>query len=444
VTDQTELLGEIRRITGRDIVLAVPRSFITLTGEPHAALLLSQLLYWTPRATLPGGWVYKSRAEWFAEIGGTRYALDCARRRLKELGLIEEAVHLVNNRPTLHLRLDVLQLRDALQAEERDDHVVDEAPDATEASVGSAEVRSCTAYEEPPVAAPTLRPDDTVRHPLPPWEESDYGRLMAARAASRGVEVVYRPGEVAALPVCTEAPPNENPRHMERLLNRWARRTMAQELRAAAFAVPAQLEDGRAPTERCADPRPNDRSMRKATATSATKGCADGRPTERSTVDQTTSPLPAQRAADGRPNERLMVDHTRAETTSEITPETTAQTTAISGVVSGMLEGERGKERKGERGEDEHKPEVRCGNARATHHGDAERPADAPSGSMKRGHRALLCITPPRGISSQPFKDTGPRLRAPRQQNSGDTTPNSHSRLEAVTTGASAGQQVAL
>jgi hypothetical protein len=80
-----------------------------------------------------------------------------------------------------------------------------------------------------------------------------------------------------------------------------------------------------------------------------------------------------------------------------------------------MLEGERGKERKGERGEDEHKPEVRCGNARATHHGDAERPTDATSGSMERGHRALLCITPPRGISSQPFKDTGPRLRAPRQ-----------------------------
>lgn len=48
--------------------------------------MLSQALYWTPRAKDPDGWFWKTQDEWFEETMLSRKEQETARRRLKELG----------------------------------------------------------------------------------------------------------------------------------------------------------------------------------------------------------------------------------------------------------------------------------------------------------------------------------------------------------------------
>ncbi|MBN1856915.1 MAG: hypothetical protein JW846_08180 [Dehalococcoidia bacterium] len=116
MTAREEVLDVIRRNEGHEKMLAVPRAFITLTGDTDSALLLSQVLYWTDRATGARGWVYKTRDEWNEELGLNRYRLEKARRCLKRIGLIEESYHLARNRRTLHIRLKRANLCAALGA----------------------------------------------------------------------------------------------------------------------------------------------------------------------------------------------------------------------------------------------------------------------------------------------------------------------------------------
>jgi hypothetical protein len=56
----------------------------------NAALLLSQFLYWTEHTDDPDGWFWKTRAELYEEIGMGRYEFEGARRRLVEVGVLEE------------------------------------------------------------------------------------------------------------------------------------------------------------------------------------------------------------------------------------------------------------------------------------------------------------------------------------------------------------------
>lgn len=58
-------------------------------GGVKAAVMLSQLIYWMPRATLPGGWIRKDAAEMEDETGLTRKEQSGARDDLLERGLIE-------------------------------------------------------------------------------------------------------------------------------------------------------------------------------------------------------------------------------------------------------------------------------------------------------------------------------------------------------------------
>jgi len=125
-----EVFEFIRERRGWVEVLAAPAIFIELTGDPNAALLLNQLLYWTERTRNADGWIYKARSEWYSELRMNRYRFDVARRRLRTLGLLEEAHHLVQSRRILHLRLRSGALRSALQIHMGSEDSVHSAEDA--------------------------------------------------------------------------------------------------------------------------------------------------------------------------------------------------------------------------------------------------------------------------------------------------------------------------
>ncbi len=69
-------------------------NFARITGDAKAALMLSQLMYWTKRGTSVlecDGWIFKTRDQWITEIGLGRHEQSTARQTLIELGLVEES-----------------------------------------------------------------------------------------------------------------------------------------------------------------------------------------------------------------------------------------------------------------------------------------------------------------------------------------------------------------
>lgn len=65
--------------------------YVSVTGSVNAALLLSQLVYWSDKGRHPEGWIYKTANDLTLETGLTREAQRTARKLLLEKGLIEES-----------------------------------------------------------------------------------------------------------------------------------------------------------------------------------------------------------------------------------------------------------------------------------------------------------------------------------------------------------------
>ena len=53
----------VRELLGRGPV-AYYRAFAAIGGGVTSGVLLSQLFYWTNRASHPEGWIYKTQADW--------------------------------------------------------------------------------------------------------------------------------------------------------------------------------------------------------------------------------------------------------------------------------------------------------------------------------------------------------------------------------------------
>ena len=65
-------------------------SLAKLLGSKNAAILLEQLIYWTPRSKDPDGWVYKKPDEWEEETGLSYEEQRSARELLRARGVWEE------------------------------------------------------------------------------------------------------------------------------------------------------------------------------------------------------------------------------------------------------------------------------------------------------------------------------------------------------------------
>jgi hypothetical protein len=72
------------------------------------AIFISQLLYWDGKGALDGGWIWKTREEWQAETGLSRFEQETVRKHLVELGILEE--RLMGMPGKLHFRLNFRQL----------------------------------------------------------------------------------------------------------------------------------------------------------------------------------------------------------------------------------------------------------------------------------------------------------------------------------------------
>ncbi|EKN3637844.1 hypothetical protein NUF98_004758 [Yersinia enterocolitica] len=73
-----------------DRPIAFQRSFVRLGVGVTGALLLSQMVYWHNR-TNSGDWFYKTQTELEDETGLSRYEQEGARKKLRDIGVLEES-----------------------------------------------------------------------------------------------------------------------------------------------------------------------------------------------------------------------------------------------------------------------------------------------------------------------------------------------------------------
>lgn len=70
--------------------IAYYAAFANVGGGVTSGVFLSQLLYWTGKGKDPDGWIYKVQSEWTAETGLTRREQETARKRLRQVGILQE------------------------------------------------------------------------------------------------------------------------------------------------------------------------------------------------------------------------------------------------------------------------------------------------------------------------------------------------------------------
>ena len=95
-----------------DRPIAFHRCFVTLTGSVTAALMLSQALYWQQRAKSDDGWWFKTRDDWTEETGMARREQEGARKKLRNLGILQEDLRGVP--ATLWYKVDETGLLEAI------------------------------------------------------------------------------------------------------------------------------------------------------------------------------------------------------------------------------------------------------------------------------------------------------------------------------------------
>lgn len=106
------LIETLIALSGQTEVIVIRRAFVNFTDDLDAGMMLSQLLYWTPRAKLPGGWIAKSDKDWSQELCLKRYSVRKARKILLDRDLIGTKIARFDGAPTVHYRIKLDSLRE--------------------------------------------------------------------------------------------------------------------------------------------------------------------------------------------------------------------------------------------------------------------------------------------------------------------------------------------
>jgi hypothetical protein len=107
----------IEFLFGRPV--AFHRCFVKVTGSVHAALMLSQAIYWLnpdrqgQTRGKDNGWFWKSRDEWEAELGLSRWEQETARKQLRHTKFWLEKEKRLEHK--IFFSIDLVELEKALE-----------------------------------------------------------------------------------------------------------------------------------------------------------------------------------------------------------------------------------------------------------------------------------------------------------------------------------------
>ena len=104
----------IRKLSGQENVLTIPRVYIEYTGDLTTAALLNQIVFYSDKSKRTDGFFYKTYEEWEKEICLTKRQVKYSTDKLKALGIVETKLKKANGAPTLHYKLDYDKLVDSI------------------------------------------------------------------------------------------------------------------------------------------------------------------------------------------------------------------------------------------------------------------------------------------------------------------------------------------
>lgn len=110
---QKELFDLISESSTNSNILAIPVILIDYCeGDLQAAMLLSQLIYWTDKTK--DGWIYKTYSEWYNEIRLSEYQTRRAKKKLEKMGVLKTKIKKANGNPTVHYKIVKQQFLDSI------------------------------------------------------------------------------------------------------------------------------------------------------------------------------------------------------------------------------------------------------------------------------------------------------------------------------------------
>jgi hypothetical protein len=100
------LLQTLIGMSGQGKVITVHKPLVLFLDSLEAAMMLGQLLYWTPRSSMRG-WIAKSDREFQDELCLKRYSIRSASKLLSKRNLIETKTKKFNKAPTKHYKVNM-------------------------------------------------------------------------------------------------------------------------------------------------------------------------------------------------------------------------------------------------------------------------------------------------------------------------------------------------
>lgn len=100
--------------------IVINRGLVTFMGSLEGGVFLSQLLYWCDKGKRSDGWFYKTYAEWTEETTLSEYQVRTQAKKAVAAGWLETTVKKANGNPTVHYRVDTIQLSELLLKEFQD------------------------------------------------------------------------------------------------------------------------------------------------------------------------------------------------------------------------------------------------------------------------------------------------------------------------------------
>ena len=114
MSNYKQLREVIKRMSGQDNIITIPKIYIEFTGDLTTAALLNQIVFYSDKGKRQDGFFYKSYKDWENETGLTKRQVSYSIKKLKELGFVETKLKKANGAPTIHYKLDYDKMLDSI------------------------------------------------------------------------------------------------------------------------------------------------------------------------------------------------------------------------------------------------------------------------------------------------------------------------------------------
>src|SRR5690625_331551 len=104
----------IKKVSGQDNILTIPKVYIEITGDINTALILNQAIYYSSITKRKDGFFYKTYRGWEEETGLSQYQVSRSVKKLENMDLLETKLKRAEGSPTLHYKVLMDNLQDLI------------------------------------------------------------------------------------------------------------------------------------------------------------------------------------------------------------------------------------------------------------------------------------------------------------------------------------------